>query len=74
MRTQKKSKPRATEIGISKNKKKNRKIWHKASSPGQIAGGVTCLPLGIFILKSIFPLKVATTLPSGPRKGAVGAL
>ena len=31
----------------------------------------TYLSLGILILKFIFPLKVAATLLSGPRKGAV---
>ena len=51
-----------------------RKTQNRASGPGEIIVGVTYLSMRINPRSChIFPLKVAATLLSGSRKGAVGA-
>ena len=50
------------------------KIQQRALGPGESAAGVMCLSIRIHPKSCcIFPLKVAATLLSGSRKGAVGA-
>ena len=51
------------------------KIQQMASGPGESTAGVTYLSMKKIHPKSccIFPWKVATTLFSGSRKGAIGA-
>ena len=50
------------------------KIQQKALGPGESTAGVTYLPMKILPKHCyIFLLKVAATLRSGSRKGAVGA-
>ena len=69
----KRPKPQDTQIGILKVYAFYQKIQQRGSDPGQSTDGVTYLSIKIHPKSCIFPLKVATTLLNGLRKGAVGA-
>ena len=70
----KRPKPNENQLQILKKYAFCQKIQQRASRPGESAAGVIYLSMRIHPkCFSIFPLKVAATLFSCSRKGAVGA-
>ena len=69
----KRPKPKENRLGFLKIYAFCQKIQHRVSAPGKSTAGVTYLSMSIHLKNCpIFPIKVATTLLSGSRKGVVG--